>query len=38
LRLSIVGGAFGPDLPLIMEMIGKEEVLNRVRKALNTIK
>jgi glutamyl-tRNA synthetase len=38
LRLSMVGGSFGPDLPVILEMLGKEEVLKRIDKAVNSIK
>lgn len=34
LRLCLVGGSFGPDLSLISEMLGKEEVLSRISKAL----
>jgi glutamyl-tRNA synthetase len=30
LRLLLVGGGFGPDLALIAEMIGKEEVIQRI--------
>lgn len=29
-RLSLVGSLQGPDVPLIMELLGKEEVLNRL--------
>lgn len=38
LRLSLVGGSFGPDLPVIAEMLGKDEVVARIEKALNSIK
>ena len=38
LRICMVGASFGPDLPLIMEVIGKEETLKRIDKALNEIK
>ncbi len=38
LRLSLVGGSFGPDLPLIAELLGKEEVVKRIEKALKEIK
>ncbi len=38
LRLSLVGGLKGPDLFVIMEMLGKEEVLRRIDKALEEIK
>jgi glutamyl-tRNA synthetase len=37
-RLSLVGGSFGPDLPVIAEMLGKEEVIERLDKALSTLK
>jgi glutamyl-tRNA synthetase len=38
LRLSLVGGLFGPDLPLIAELLGKEEVVRRIERALEIIK
>jgi glutamyl-tRNA synthetase len=38
LRLSLVGGSFGPDLPLIAELLGKEEVVRRIEKAVREIK
>ena len=38
LRLCLVGGSFGPDLPVIAEILGKEEVVKRIEKAVNTIK
>lgn len=31
-RLSLVGSLQGPDVPLIMELLGKEEVLKRLKK------
>ncbi len=31
-RLSLVGSLQGPDVPLIMELLGKEEVLRRLKK------
>jgi glutamyl-tRNA synthetase len=34
LRLVLVGGSFGPDLFTIVEMLGKEEVVLRIRKAV----
>ena len=34
LRLCLVGGSFGPDLALICEMLGKEEVVLRISQAL----
>jgi glutamyl-tRNA synthetase len=37
LRLSLVGGSFGPDLPLIAELLEKDEVINRIEKALITL-
>ena len=37
IRLSLVGGSFGPDLPVIMEILGKEEVIARIEKAVKTI-
>ena len=38
LRVSITGGASGPDLMMTMEILGKEEVVKRIDHALNTIK
>ncbi len=38
LRLSVTGAGAGPDLMMIMEIIGKEEVLKRIDFALNTLK
>lgn len=37
LRLSLVGGSFGPDLQVIAEMLGKTETISRINKALQTI-
>ncbi len=37
LRLCLVGGSFGPDLSLICEMIGREEVVRRIEQALASI-
>ncbi|MCA6379022.1 MAG: glutamate--tRNA ligase [Cytophagales bacterium] len=34
LRMSITGGASGPDLMLTMEILGKEETVNRIKYAL----
>lgn len=38
LRVSITGGASGPDLMMTMEIIGKDEIINRLNSALKTIK
>ncbi len=38
LRLCLVGGSFGPDIFEICEIIGKEETISRIRKAVETIK
>jgi glutamyl-tRNA synthetase len=38
LRLSITGAGGGPDLMMIMEIIGQEEVTRRIDFALNTLK
>lgn len=38
LRVSVTGGASGPDLMMTMEILGKEEVVKRLEHALNTIK
>ncbi len=32
IRLSLVGSLQGPDVPLIMELLGKEEVLSRLKR------
>jgi len=37
LRVSITGGASGPDLMMTMEIIGKEEIVARLDRALRTI-
>ncbi|MGQ1787838.1 MULTISPECIES: glutamate--tRNA ligase [unclassified Saccharicrinis] len=36
-RLALVGGGFGPDLMTIAELIGKEEAMARVRKAVEVL-
>lgn len=36
-RLSLVGSLQGPDVPLIMELLGKEEVVKRLQKAMNRL-
>jgi glutamyl-tRNA synthetase len=38
LRVALTGAAGGPDLMMIMEIIGKEEVVNRLNTALKTLK
>ncbi len=38
LRVALVGALQGPDLYKIAEFIGKEETLNRVNKAVETLK
>ncbi|MDV3926205.1 glutamate--tRNA ligase [Elizabethkingia anophelis] len=38
LRLSLVGELKGPDVPDLMEMIGKEEIISRINKAIETLK
>jgi len=37
-RVSLTGAASGPDLMMTMEILGKEEVINRITYALNTLK
>jgi glutamyl-tRNA synthetase len=37
LRLSLVGGSYGPDLPLIAALLGKDEVIDRIDAALQKI-
>ncbi len=36
-RLSLVGGLQGPDVPLIMELLGKEEVVKRLEAISNKL-
>jgi glutamyl-tRNA synthetase len=36
-RLSITGAGVGPDLMMVMEIIGKEEVIKRIDYALKTL-
>jgi glutamyl-tRNA synthetase len=38
LRVSITGGASGPDLMMTMEIIGQKEVISRINYALVTLK
>ncbi len=38
LRLSITGAGAGPDLMMVMEIVGKEEVVKRLDFALQTLK
>jgi len=37
-RVSITGGASGPDLMITLEILGKDEVINRLEYALQTLK
>jgi glutamyl-tRNA synthetase len=38
LRVSVTGAGSGPDLMITMEILGREEVANRIEKALASIK
>ncbi|EJL72082.1 glutamate--tRNA ligase [Chryseobacterium populi] len=38
LRLSLVGELKGPDVPDILELIGKEESISRINRAINNFK
>lgn len=38
LRLSLVGELKGPDVPDIMELLGKEETVTRINNAINNFK
>jgi glutamyl-tRNA synthetase len=38
LRLVLVGGGFGPDLMMIAEMLGKDEVIRRIEAGIAKIK
>lgn len=37
LRLSVTGAGVGPDLMMVMEIIGKDEVIKRIEYALKTL-
>lgn len=37
LRLAVTGAGHGPDLMLTMEILGKDEVISRLEKALSTL-
>ena len=37
LRLSLVGALQGPDVPLIMATLGKEETVARINKAIEIL-
>jgi glutamyl-tRNA synthetase len=37
IRLAIVGGALGPDLFEIIEIIGRESTINRLKKCVDTL-
>jgi glutamyl-tRNA synthetase len=37
LRLCIVGSGMGPDLFAIMELLGKKEVIQRVKRGIENI-
>lgn len=36
-RLALVGSLQGPDVPVIMEFLGKEEVLNRIKTIISRL-
>ena len=38
MRLSLVGAPQGPDIFDIAEMLGKEETINRIQYAMQTLK
>ena len=38
LRVAVTGEGAGPDLMIMMEIIGKEEATKRIETALTTIK
>ena len=38
LRIAVVGASTGPDMFAIIEIIGKEETLARITKAIESIK
>lgn len=37
IRLALVGGSSGPDLFVIFELLGKDETISRIKKAINKI-
>jgi len=37
-RLALVGGSLGPDLFEMVELLGKNEVISRIKKAVEEIK
>ena len=37
IRLALVGSAIGPGVTVIMELLGKNEVLDRINRAIKTI-
>lgn len=37
LRLSLVGALQGPDVPVIMAILGKEETIARINKAIEVL-
>jgi len=37
LRIALVGGTFGPDLQDVASLLGKEEVLRRLDRALQVL-
>lgn len=37
LRLALVGAGTGPDVKEIMEILGKEEVINRIQRAIDAL-
>jgi glutamyl-tRNA synthetase len=38
LRLALVGELKGPDVPDILELLGKEESISRINNAINNFK
>jgi len=38
MRVALTGSGAGPDLMLTMEIIGKAETIDRLERALNTLK
>lgn len=37
LRMSLTGGASGPDLMLTMEILGRDEIVSRISYAINNL-
>ena len=34
-RIALFGDAIGPDIPIILDILGKDEAIKRINKVLN---